>query len=123
MSWKHNWPKAREIRTGKRRLYGKRVRARSWRYFYFRYAPILREDEQYIYKPKELPEGADPRHWWTVIVYDAYTYRLHLKAGLHHPNPEGYILTKNWWGGEPEKHATYLCENRRLPIWTLDGAV
>jgi len=117
MSEEYDRIEPREVPPGKRRLYGKRVRARSWFYFFFEFLPIMGPDNQYMRKPGELPADADPRYWWSVIVYDAYTYRLHLKAGVHHPNAEGYVFCYNWWGGLPEQQDTYLYANRKLSLW------
>lgn len=109
-----SWLKDYEVWPSRRRLKGKYVKARSWFYFFFDFRPVMLPDGQYILKPKDLPADVDPRYWWTVIVYDAYTYRLHLKAGIHHPNPEGYVRCRWPWGGPAENHDFYLCENRKL---------
>lgn len=83
------------------------TRARRWETFDRLFAPIEREDGNFIWEPWEVPKPADCRYWWTLL--DPMTSgQLYLANGFHFVNRLGYIRCANPWGGEIGDHPEYL---------------
>lgn len=84
------------------------ARARSWKAFAALFAPTKTTNGAYMREPDEIPKGADPRHWWTVVDYDPNGPYLHLVPGITGANRLAVIACEHAWGGSPQNHPLYV---------------
>lgn len=84
------------------------VRARSWKMFRRTFHPLEGTPGHFMLQPEDIPEGADPREWWTVVDYAPDTPRLYLTAGFARANRLGVVRCLYPWGGNADDHPLYL---------------
>lgn len=80
-------------------------RARSWRVFERRFAPMVRDNGELIWQPGEVPADSDHRYWWTVFDPMCGGNRLYLAAGFHAANRLAYVQCAiPFTGGAADQH-------------------
>lgn len=90
-------------------------RHRRWDTFAKLFKPVLGEQMDGYVGTDDVPQGADPRSWWTIIDPCDGT-EMYLVPGFHLANRFGFVECSLPWAGKWDDHPTYAWSVNVKPV-------